>query len=165
MENIILLGLCFGKKPLFDVFLSAISRQLNNFNTFQYNGKKVKIKLICTVLDKPVKASVGNMKQFNGKEGCCFCLNTGFFEQNSGFVYPVKHQEEVLETSWNDLLFVAHRKSEVLHNEYPDANDTLGGVMHQNEAPKPLFLERTPFFFEFIYRCFDEMDNKQFEGI
>lgn len=39
--------------------------------------RKVKAHLMAASLDLPARALVSNMKQFNGKQACCICLDEG----------------------------------------------------------------------------------------
>ena len=52
-------------------------------------GKKVvRGKLLMGVFDLPVKASATNMKQYNGKYGCNYCIDEGELIAKNTRIYP-----------------------------------------------------------------------------
>ena len=83
-DNTITCGLWVGKKkPNMATLLEPTLKELNYLSVvgFQFNSpvglKTVRVKALFGVFDMIAKASVLNMKQFNGRYGCPNCLHPG----------------------------------------------------------------------------------------
>ena len=81
-DNILTCGLWVGQtKPSMDILLSPVLQQIDHLNATGFSflspeGMKcVRVKLLFGVFDLIAKASVLNMKQFNGSYGCPTCLH------------------------------------------------------------------------------------------
>ena len=91
----IIAGVWFGpKKPDMSLFLKPTIKKLNHI---MYNGievdtpigiKQVKAIVLLGIFDLPAKATVVNMKQFNGEYGCLYCVDSGEVLHRSVRVYP-----------------------------------------------------------------------------
>ena len=77
IDNIIILGIYFGYlKPELQILLKMIIEPnlRNNSFCFDYNGNAYELKITTIVADKPARAMLLNMQNFNAKFGCIFCL-------------------------------------------------------------------------------------------
>jgi len=82
-NNTVLAGLWFGSKPSIHTFLSPFVDQMNSLSengiTWTYGGCGMKSRVFFTTVaaDSVARAPLQGMKQFNGKNGCPYCLNPG----------------------------------------------------------------------------------------
>lgn len=83
-DNMLLAALYYGTgKPKMDEYLSPLVQQFKEFelNKLQIvlNKKPIRFepRIITCCVDLPAKSAVQNMKQFNGKFGCGYCLHPG----------------------------------------------------------------------------------------
>lgn len=101
IDNIILAGLSVAEqKPNFDIFFNEIVTQLSvlelGFDLSLDNvSKKRKFFLIAAVFDKPAKAPVLNMNQYNGNCGCTKCEQPG--ETAKGLSWCIDENEDLPE--------------------------------------------------------------------
>ena len=88
-------GAWYGsKKPDMSLFLKPTIEKLNHImqNGIEANtpvGKKqVKAVVLTGIFDLPAKATIVNMKQFNGEYGCLYCMDPGEILHGSVRIYP-----------------------------------------------------------------------------
>ncbi|XP_072145539.1 uncharacterized protein [Dermacentor andersoni] len=80
--NIVVGALWFAKcHPPAHLFMLTFVKVFNNMNTisWQHAGERInsKVFVTCCCVDSPARASLLNMKQFNGFYGCSWCLEKG----------------------------------------------------------------------------------------
>ncbi len=86
-ENILLAGLWFGKsRPNMPLFLKGFTDEMSNLeNGCEFEDARGQIlssvcRIQSVVPDLPAKALLFNMKQFNGKFGCCTCMRPSRYD-------------------------------------------------------------------------------------
>jgi hypothetical protein len=92
LKNVVLAGIWRGRgKPDWVAYLQHFIPQLSQMITVHTgNGTThLQIKLQFLIADMPAKASLLNMKQFNGKYGCTLCYHKGV-HWNHRHIYPSK---------------------------------------------------------------------------
>ena len=86
VENVLMAGMWYGKKPsmdILDLMLRPILESLNRFSTLGISIDTpqglvtIRTKLVMGVFDLPAKSAVLCAKQYNGKYGCSVCLHPG----------------------------------------------------------------------------------------
>ena len=97
-ENMLIAGLWFGEtKPCMSTYLKpfhdTFETLAEGFDACLSNGSNINVRCIvlCGTCDMPAKSQVLNMIQFNGKFGCCRCLQPGETAQSGKghtHVYP-----------------------------------------------------------------------------
>ncbi len=105
IDNIILAGLSVAEhKPNIDIFFNEIVTQLSilefgiDVSLLHDTQKKRKFFLIAAIFDKPAKAPVLNMNQFNGNCGCTKCEQPG--ETARGVSTSIDESEELAKGGW-----------------------------------------------------------------
>lgn len=113
-KNIIIAGLYYGKHkpdclayflPLVNELKGSIDRNIE----MQLNGLHIRVLPVIThcVLDLPAKAHFQQTTQYNGKNGCTYCLHPGCQvkgSNKSGIRYTVRIPADDLRTQENTLL-------------------------------------------------------------
>lgn len=108
-NNLLLAGLWFDRKCSIQIFLSAISTQLKRLESegFTWTDKgnaihHTRVFTLLCVADAPMRASIQQMKQYNGFYGCGYCEHPG--TRFSGrTVYDYKEEvnlRSASETKW-----------------------------------------------------------------
>lgn len=96
-----------GTNPVMSVFLKPFIEEINSLynNEIIIYGKKIKILVCCCCLDSVARAKCLCMKQYNGTNGCTFCLHPVINRK-----YPFRHtQRRTLDhlkesiTEWDKL--------------------------------------------------------------
>ena len=99
-EYVLLQGLHFGqKKPLMSTYLKPFVKELKSlyddglcWRDSQGEQHITKCIALLSCVDSPARATLQNIKQFNGKFGCSFCEHPGVIvEKGRGFTraYPI----------------------------------------------------------------------------
>ena len=97
-DNLFLCGLWYGKKkPPMNLYLKPFVDEMNNLYNegLIYNQTEsdehviVKVHTVFCTVDSVARPLVQNMKQFNGKFGCGYCIHEGLKVGKNKRVYPV----------------------------------------------------------------------------
>ncbi len=106
-DNIIFLGMWLhNSKPNYNIFFAKAFEQikslLNKINII--GNKRVRIRGQSGLLDLPAKASVCNVKQFNGEYGCVVCFHPGQRINRVNYypfdkLYPLKTNQDYINFS------------------------------------------------------------------
>lgn len=111
-KNMFLTGLWFGvKKPTISTFFRPFISEMKTLGSAGFEwclkGKIIKsyvYAIICSC-DSVARAMIQNIKQFNGKFGCNWCLHPGErVEKGKGYVQVYPYMEEVTERSHKDTV-------------------------------------------------------------
>lgn len=99
---VVLMALWYGnKKPPMGPFLDASIDELNRLQThgFSVKGKQYKVRVLVITTDTVARPLVIGTTQFNGLQGCSFCLAEGLHvKKDRGLVqvYPEPPKESPL---------------------------------------------------------------------
>ena len=80
-RNLLLVGIWFYGKPEWGLFLPHIVHSINGVKSLKVNGcdQPFQLKIERMVTDLPARASILQMKQYNGKYSCLYCEIQGAF--------------------------------------------------------------------------------------
>lgn len=102
VENLLIAALWHGHvKQKMDVLLQPILDNIADLSRRGINAgsnSAIRPKLLIGVFDLPAKSSVTNTKQFNGENGCLYCLEKGVVH-NRARIYPPTHTALQLRTT------------------------------------------------------------------
>lgn len=122
--NMLLAGLWFAKaKPVMSSYLRPIVEEVNHLYSTGIlvhtpDGMKLcQAMMLCTCLDLPAKATVTNMKQWNGENGCSVCLDKG--DNTAGNSRSARYWPHRSNSIWRTHTGIIEDAKQSVHNNQP----------------------------------------------